>query len=231
MNIDFSTISAGTALTITLTDDTVLTGTYKGTNSKGVRIVLDGATKETTRSLSKIVSATVTGSANPDELGAVLTEDGFNFNVEALSDEDFADMELDDEEDAYREDDEDQKETDELDYDYDYDRDENLDEVPTVVVSADGVEAADLDAIDAQDAAAADVTLDNADLEAIQQIIDSITEGNDEDGYTSGELAAIFGDSAYNLRKVFRKLGMGVGKGSRYQLGAKDVKKVYDALN
>jgi len=216
MNIDFSTISAGTALTITLTDDTVLTGTYKGTNSKGVRIVLDGTTKETTRSLSKIVSATVTGSANPDELGAVLTEDGFNFNVEALSDEDFEAMELDDEEEANREDE---------------DGDANEDEVPTVIVSADGVEAADLDAIDAQDAAAADVTLDNADLEAIQQIIDSITEGNDEDGYTSGELAAIFGDSAYNLRKVFRKLGMGVGKGSRYQLGAKDVKKVYDALN
>lgn len=226
MNIDFSAITAGTELTLVLTDDSTISGTYKGTNSKGVRLVLDGASKETTRSLSKIVSATVTASADPEELGAVLTEDGFSFNVEALSDEDFEAMELDDEEDAYLED-EDEDEDDTVLAQIEAGIAAEEDEVPTVVVSADGVEAADLDAIDAQDAAAADVTLENADIEAIQAAI----EAGDDEGFTSGELANLFGNSAYNLRKVFRSLGMGVGKGSRYFLHPSDVAKVYNHLN
>lgn len=248
MNIEtFSAISAGTVITMTLTDDSTVTGTYKGINSKGVRFVAEGASKETTRALSRIASVEVAGSADPeltddsplvatitpmsveDRIAAAL--DFTDTDEDEMDDEDYELQKLDDEIEAEIDgmtDEEDEEATARVNAAAAAHRasltDEQLEAI-TITVSSDGVEAVD------QDEAAADVTLENADLEAIQQIIDSITEGGDEDGYTSGELAAIFGDSAYNLRKVFRKLGMGVGKGSRYQLGAKDVKKVYDALN
>ena len=46
------------------------------------------------------------------------------------------------------------------------------------------------------------------------------------DGMTSAELADVFNTTAKELRVNLRKLGLGVGKGRRYYLGADDIKMV-----
>lgn len=68
--------------------------------------------------------------------------------------------------------------------------------------------------------------------------IDAITadvpevDGDDipEDGMTTADVAAMFDMEAKELRVHLRKLGLGVGKGRKYGLGADDVRAVRDHL-
>lgn len=216
----FPAILAGTSIVLVLTDGSELTGTYKGTNSKGVRIVLDGTTKETTRALSKIESVRDAGTpALSDdaplvaEVTVVAETDTYVVNVPT-------DAELKADSDAALE--------AAMLADFGLDAEVTVtDVVGNAVTAMIDQDAPERIHFDTDEDETPEVSLDNADLEAIQAAIGA----GDDEGFTSGELAAIFGDSAYNLRKVFRSLGMGVGKGSRYFLHPVDVKKVYDHLN
>ena len=72
-----------------------------------------------------------------------------------------------------------------------------------------------------------DLDMQDEDLE-VEDDADDMPEG---DGHTTAELAAMFETSARALRVQLRKLGLGVGKGHRYNLTDEELTTVREALN
>lgn len=56
------------------------------------------------------------------------------------------------------------------------------------------------------------------------------TPDTDTDGATPADLADMFNMAAKDIRVILRRLGLGVGKGQRYALGADDIARVRDTI-
>ena len=93
----------------------------------------------------------------------------------------------------------------------------------TMVVAED----ADTDAADTDDIELDDDT-DDADADDATDELDALVA--ELDGATTAELADVFGIAAKELRVTLRALGLGVGKGRRYHLGAEDIALVKTVL-
>jgi len=205
----------GERITLVLTDNTRISGIMKGVNSKGVRLVPDGATKEITRALSRI-SAVVT-----EEVEDTRTERDYESEVAAFFTEDATKPMAEDPATFWAKD---------VDSERDFEGD-------MTVITMESGEIFEADDVLNADVETADETTDGDEVELIAEdeededisvkvpddVSDIALPGSVS---TPAQLAAIFGTSAYELRKVLRALGLNVGKGKKYDLSTLTTKEL-----